>query len=428
MYPPHTGGTHHPSQQHHAPAWHSPSTTTNGAPPPPHWAHPPQQSPQPSNGAYPPPPPPQSHTLPPPSGDPRSDMTSLQQQQPYRLPAPHQMYPGPPPPDPYRQPPPHMYQQHQPAPRQRTAIACRYCRRRKIRCSGFEASEDGRCTNCVRFSQECIFTPVSAQTQAFVPAHTVWRGAGAPPPLYGAYGQPLPPSTQQPPDAAYRPPPPQPGYPLPSPTGPYSAPGHAYPPPPVAPGYDDRSRDAAGRKRPTTEPHTPTLPPPNPAAASQLPNHRASGPPEYTYPDPSALTPAAASPASSNASYPSAPPPPQQPYYAPQPPRRSSPQSTYSYDPSRASSSPHTQGAPSTPGGSAYTYSSDTTLRPPANLPLRNDGRTPPPPPPTSAAPASATGSSRAGMRISDMVSGGDSGGRSAADADMLNALNRRGM
>ncbi|KAB2570528.1 putative transcriptional regulatory protein TBS1 [Lasiodiplodia theobromae] len=350
MYPPHTGGTQHPSQQHHT--WHSPSTsTTNGAPPPPpHWAHPSQSSPQPSNGAYPPPPP-LSHTLPPPTGDPRPDMTSLQQQQPYRLPAPHQMYPGPPPPDPYRQPPPHMYQQHQPAPRQRTAIACRYCRRRKIRCSGFEASEDGRCTNCVRFSQECIFTPVSAQTQAFVPAHTVWRGAGAPPPLYGAYGQPLPPSTQQPPDAAYRPPPPQPGYPLPSPT------------------------------------------------------------------------------ASSNASYPSAPPPPQQPYYAPQPPRRSSPQSTYSYDPSRASSSPHTQGAPSTPGGSAYTYTSDTTLRPPANLPLRNDGRTPPPPPPTSAAPVtSTTGSSRAGMRISDMVSGGDSGGRSAADADMLNALNRRGM
>ncbi|EOD50873.1 putative c6 transcription protein [Neofusicoccum parvum UCRNP2] len=111
-----------------------------------------------------------------------------------------------------------MYQQHQPAPRQRTAIACRYCRRRKIRCSGFEASEDGRCTNCVRFSQECIFTPVSAQTQAFVPAHTVWRGAGAPPPLYGAYGQPLP--TTQPPPDSYRTPHPQPGYPLPSPTGP----------------------------------------------------------------------------------------------------------------------------------------------------------------------------------------------------------------
>ncbi|KAF2083166.1 hypothetical protein K490DRAFT_60725 [Saccharata proteae CBS 121410] len=392
MYPHHPGGQAHPS----------------------HWAQQhPQNSPPPANGAYPPPPPPpppppQQHQqpLPPPPSDPRSDMTSLQQQQPYRLPAPHQMYPGPPPPDPYRQPPPHMYQQHQPAPRQRTAIACRYCRRRKIRCSGFEASEDGRCTNCVRFSQDCIFTPVSAQTQAFVPAHTVWRGSGQAPPLYGAYGQPLPPA--QPAPEGYGPPPPraQPGYPLPSPSG-----------------YDERGRDASGsRKRPLTEPHTPTLPPPNPATASHLPPHRGSGPPEYTYPDPSALTPAAASPASSTTSFQSAPQPPAQPYYAPQPPRRSSPQSAYSYDPSRASSSPHTQGAPSTPGGSAYTFSSDTTLRPPTNMPIRTEGRTPPP---TSAAGTTA-GSRTSGMRISDLV-GGEST-RSAADADMLNALNRRGM
>lgn len=47
--------------------------------------------------------------------------------------------------------------------RQRTAIACRYCRRRKIRCSGFDPNlENSRCTNCVRFNQECLFTPVSA--------------------------------------------------------------------------------------------------------------------------------------------------------------------------------------------------------------------------------------------------------------------------
>ncbi|KAK7549276.1 hypothetical protein IWX49DRAFT_500704 [Phyllosticta citricarpa] len=436
MYPQHQQPQGLPQQQPHQPPPPPPPHHHQQPPPPPHlhqpvppngpqqphWPHPSQPSPHQPNGAYPPPPPPQSHPLPPPT-DPRPDMTSLQQQQPYRLPAPHSMYPGhPAPPDPYR-PPPHMYQQHQPAPRQRTAIACRYCRRRKIRCSGFEASEDGRCTNCVRFSQECIFTPVSAQTQAFVPAHTVWRGAGQPPPLYGAYGQPLP-STQPPPDS-YRSPHPQPGYPLPNPgagPSPYSASGPppGYPPPPAAPGYDDRGRDSAGRKRPTTEPHTPTLPPPNPAAASQLTAHR---PPEYTYPDPTNLTPAAASPASSTASYPPGAPP-QQPYYAPQPPRRSSPQSTYSYDPSRASSSPHTQGAPSTPGGSAYTYTSDSTLRPPTTMPLRNDGRTPPP---MSATSATSTGSSRAGMRISDMVSGNDNT-RSATDADMLNALNRRGM
>ncbi|KAK6533254.1 hypothetical protein TWF694_002208 [Orbilia ellipsospora] len=89
------------------------------------------------------------------------------------------------------------------APRQRTAIACRYCRRRKIRCSGFDSSADGRCGNCVRFNQECVFTPVSSQAQAFVPAHTQYphlkqgfippRGGPArPPQLYGSYGQPLP--------------------------------------------------------------------------------------------------------------------------------------------------------------------------------------------------------------------------------------------
>ncbi|KAK6348753.1 hypothetical protein TWF730_009526 [Orbilia blumenaviensis] len=91
-----------------------------------------------------------------------------------------------------------------PAPRQRTAIACRYCRRRKIRCSGFDSSADGRCGNCLRFNQECVFTPVSSQAQAFVPAHTQYphlkqgfippRGGPARPvgQLYGSYGQPLP--------------------------------------------------------------------------------------------------------------------------------------------------------------------------------------------------------------------------------------------
>lgn len=45
---------------------------------------------------------------------------------------PHDMY-APYPPDPRGIPPPHMGYQSQPAPRQRTAIACRYCRRRKVR-------------------------------------------------------------------------------------------------------------------------------------------------------------------------------------------------------------------------------------------------------------------------------------------------------
>jgi hypothetical protein len=57
-------------------------------------------------------------------------LTSCQpvmQQDPYRsLPPPAQMYPGYGPPMGYAAP-------AQPAPRQRTAIACRYCRRRKVR-------------------------------------------------------------------------------------------------------------------------------------------------------------------------------------------------------------------------------------------------------------------------------------------------------
>ncbi|EDU48267.1 conserved hypothetical protein [Pyrenophora tritici-repentis Pt-1C-BFP] len=168
---------------------------------PTHWQPPTSQ--QPANGSYAQPPHMNTTLPPPPPQEPRPDMAQhpqYQQQQPYRLPGPNEWTRAPPPADPYRQqppPPPQYVQQHHqpPAPRQRTAIACRYCRRRKIRCSGFEATEDGRCSNCMRFNQDCIFTPVSAQTQAFVPAHTVWRGVGQPPPMYGAYGQPLPPAS-----------------------------------------------------------------------------------------------------------------------------------------------------------------------------------------------------------------------------------------
>ncbi|KAE8443984.1 hypothetical protein EG329_001208 [Mollisiaceae sp. DMI_Dod_QoI] len=153
----------------------------------------------------------------------------------------------------------------QSAPRQRTAIACRYCRRRKIRCSGFDQNPEGRCSNCQRFQQECIFTPVSSQAQAFVPAHAVYPGMrnmgvgpdGRPRPmvypqgtqLFGAHGQPLGPI-----------PPPQQGspydYPAPSPTGSYSSYSDdrgSQPPP------HDQSR-----KRPQQDPHTGILPPPIP--------------------------------------------------------------------------------------------------------------------------------------------------------------------
>ncbi|EAT85148.1 hypothetical protein HBH56_170350 [Parastagonospora nodorum] len=379
---------------------------------PTHWQPPTSQ--QPANGAYPPPGHMQSALPPPPPQEPRADMAARQhpqyQQPQYRLPGPNEWNRGPPPPDPYAQqaPPPQYVQQHHqpPAPRQRTAIACRYCRRRKIRCSGFEATEDGRCSNCMRFNQDCIFTPVSAQTQAFVPAHTVWRGVGQPPPMYGAYGQPLPPAShaeaygQQPPQQ-----PRQQGY-LPSPTaGPY--PVHSEYGPPGAP-HDEAGREQIGRKRPHPEPHTPTLPPPTPGAAASHVPHR--GGPDYAYPEPPSLTPGAST-ATPTPPYSSAPPPASQPYYTAAPPRQSSPQGAYRYEPSRASSSPHSQ-APTTPGApSGY-----APLQPP---PPRSDGRTPPP-----TSQASAT---RPSMRINDLVS--DNGaGRSSTDSSMLNMLNRRPM
>lgn len=211
---------------------------------PTHWQPPSSQ--QPASGSYPP-----AHTLPPPQ-EPRPDMAQHQhphpqhpqyQQQPYRLPGPNEWsrQPPPNPNDPYRQhppPPPQYVQQHHqpPAPRQRTAIACRYCRRRKIRCSGFEATEDGRCSNCLRFNQDCIFTPVSAQTQAFVPAHTVWRGVGQPPPMYGAYGQPLPPAGHNEAYGTPTRPPQQPQY-LPSPTAATPSAPYSAAPPPAQPYY-----------------------------------------------------------------------------------------------------------------------------------------------------------------------------------------------
>ena len=49
---------------------------------------------------------------------------------------PHEMYSPYGPPDPRAMGQPHMSYQSQPAPRQRTAIACRYCRRRKVRQGG----------------------------------------------------------------------------------------------------------------------------------------------------------------------------------------------------------------------------------------------------------------------------------------------------
>ncbi|KAF2489887.1 hypothetical protein BU16DRAFT_166805 [Lophium mytilinum] len=58
-------------------------------------------------------------------------------------------------------PPPDIVVPQQPSDGQRRSIACANCRRRKIRCKGADASEDGRCTNCVRFKRKCTFTFIS---------------------------------------------------------------------------------------------------------------------------------------------------------------------------------------------------------------------------------------------------------------------------
>lgn len=110
----------------------------------------------------------------------------------------------------------------QAAPRQRTSIACKYCRKRKIRCSGYQSAPGGKCQNCARMNQECVFQPVSSSSStAFIPVSAVPGGVPPGTPLYGAYGQPLAPQAhpyppgapqqqqQQPPPGPYYQHPPQ---------------------------------------------------------------------------------------------------------------------------------------------------------------------------------------------------------------------------
>ncbi|KAF7587471.1 hypothetical protein BBP40_007192 [Aspergillus hancockii] len=347
--------------------------------PPPQWNtsqpedNPSAHYPSASQYPYPPasyPPPTADHQYPPPQSQypPPPNMAAIHPhvqgpQDPYRLPPPPAAYR---PPDVYAQQPPPQVVYQAAAPRQRTAIACRYCRRRKIRCSGFESSQDGRCSNCIRFNQECMFTPVSSQAQAFVPAHAAYphlrnaqnqgRG-GAPVMLYGAHGQPLPPQQQ-----------PQQDTTLPPPQGMYQPPYGSAPAPLSSAPQDPRPIGRRGS---------------------------GSG---FEYPDPTNLapvTPATSAPGYQAHSAPT-------PYYPPPPQhdRRPSPQSAYPYD-NRHSSSPHSSPYPPLhPGQNAMT------------------------PPPTS----TPGGSSRGGLNVRDMLNPGDSQGRSSTDSDMLNALNRRGL
>ncbi|OKL62794.1 hypothetical protein UA08_01445 [Talaromyces atroroseus] len=365
--------------------------------------HPPQQQPEDSHrpsssrpsSNYPPPPPPPSSYPPapftqshppasynqqppypqaPPQPQPPSGMAAVHSQV-QGSQDPYHRLPPPPAPAPYQRP--DMYAQPGPppqvvyqaaAPRQRTAIACRYCRRRKIRCSGFESSPDGRCTNCVRFNQECMFTPVSSQAQAFVPAHAAYphlrnqgqgRGRGYPGDgvvLYGAHGQPLPPQQQAVPEST-----------LPPPQGAYYAPGYGRPP-----HMDDR-----------------IAPPPMPHHMShdqrQQSGRRGSGA-GFEYPEPINLAPV--STGASAAAYPAAP-----YYHAPGHDRRPSPQS-YPYE--RGS---HGPGYPPMPAHAT-------------------------PPPVASSVPP------RGPLNVRDILNNppGESqnGGRSSTDSDMLNQLNRK--
>ncbi|KAJ9651209.1 hypothetical protein H2198_009511 [Neophaeococcomyces mojaviensis] len=156
----------------------------------------------------------------------------------------------------------------------------------KIRCSDYDSSSDGRCQNCVRFNQQCLFHPVSSQA-AFVPASALYGPNAVRAPiagadgsqgqnwqhapstmLYGAHGQPLCPAgpggqpqyshpapAQHPPSQTY-PPGPYPRLPPPSygsaPLPPVSTPGPQYDQQPQAPptASSDRSDRGSLKRRP----------------------------------------------------------------------------------------------------------------------------------------------------------------------------------
>lgn len=235
------------------------------------------------------------------------------------------------------------------------------------------------------------------------------------PAIYGAHGQPLGPMQ----DPNYAPPGP-PGYSMPSSSNPYPNPM-----------YDERGpqhpypKDTVSRKRPRSDEsfHPAVSPPPqDPSSHPHLQGRpsgsgrRGSG--SYEYPEPTALVPV--SPSSSVTSYQSAAyPPPNQPYYAAQP-RRSSPQSGYSYDP-RNSGSPH--GSTS----SANNYPYPAGLHPPQALPPRESGHTPPPAPGREGNGGNGSGQ-RSGMSVRDLLGPEGQAARSSADSNMLKALSRGGM
>ncbi|KAF7531417.1 hypothetical protein G7054_g8878 [Neopestalotiopsis clavispora] len=278
-YPP--PGNAGPPQSH---ANYSPPHQSQYPPPPGHgssYLPPVQPHPADARGSYPPPPP-QGGRMPPSiyATPPQQHHSMMQQQQsPYRDSYGYPYgadrgYPGE-----YAQGGPGAAGMHpqQAAPRQRTSIACRYCRRRKIRCSGYQNSPGGKCSNCMKMNQECVFQPVSSSAStAFVPVSAL-QNIPAGTQLYGAYGQPLHGSGAPP-----YPPPGQYDQPLPSPTGSFGG----YP--------DDRGDASRRRQRPPEEDHAVRLPPPAPfpddnirrrsPSSSSSPSHLAPYGPHSTQP------------------------------------------------------------------------------------------------------------------------------------------------
>ncbi|KAK7592452.1 hypothetical protein V3481_007070 [Fusarium oxysporum f. sp. vasinfectum] len=206
-----------------------PAAPRRGYPTDPRYASPNAVNGYPPSGHQPPPGQPQQY-LPPlqPQSDPRSsayppplpdqrggyydDRRPLYGQEPYGTDPYYAYYRGqPPPPGPplpnghpgYRHIPGGVYEYPlvghgsappltQAAPRKRTSIACRYCRKRKIRCSGYQSAPDGKCQNCARMNQECIFQLVSSSSStAFIIVSALPGGVPPGTQLFGAYGQPL---------------------------------------------------------------------------------------------------------------------------------------------------------------------------------------------------------------------------------------------
>ncbi|KFA65658.1 hypothetical protein S40285_06028, partial [Stachybotrys chlorohalonatus IBT 40285] len=192
----------------------------------------------------------------------------------------------------------HVPPMSQAAPRQRTSIACKYCRKRKVRIfffvflsslpCGYQSAPGGKCQNCARMNQECVFQPVSSSTTtAFVPLSAVQGGVVAPgTQLFGAYGQPLTHSA-----AAAGPP----GHPAQHP-GSHGYPGPGVPPGQAFPGYyqppmhspadsyssyaesriDEGPPGAGTRRRRTPEEQAEgyRLPPPRPGVQEDDPRRR----------------------------------------------------------------------------------------------------------------------------------------------------------